>query len=267
MSNKKKLIELIGNKLNDNRNKLTEEWKSNNGEIAKHFIIDNLLPQSLCLNINDAFPDNNDFFYQRNSFRERKKTFAKLYTLPNILSDITYAFHDKKIINLISEITKINNLYADENLYAGGLSIMSKNDFLNPHIDNSHDIHRRHYRRLNLLYYVAKDWNINDGGNLELWNTKVSIQKTIFSKFNRLVVMNTDRKSWHSVSKVLSQKNRYCVSNYYFSPDCPEPQEKYFHVTSFTGRPDELSKRTIGYFDNFLRNSFSKIFSEQTFFE
>ena len=44
---------------------------------------------------------------------------------------------------------------------------MSKNDFLNPHIDNSQDIHRRHYRRLNLLYYVAKDWNINDGGNLE----------------------------------------------------------------------------------------------------
>ena len=139
-------------------------------------------------------------------FFQRKKKPAKLYTLPNILSDITYAFHDKKIINLISEITKINNLYADENLYAGGLSIMSKNDFLNPHIDNSHDIHRRHYRRLNLLYYVAKDWNINDGGNLELWNTKVSIQKTIFSKFNRLVVMNTDRKSWHSVSKVLSQK-------------------------------------------------------------
>ena len=80
MSNKKKLIELISNKLNDNRNKLTEEWKSNNGEIAKHFIIDNLLPQSLCLNINDAFPDNNDFFI-REILSEKEKNLCKaLYT-------------------------------------------------------------------------------------------------------------------------------------------------------------------------------------------
>ena len=43
----------------------------------------------------------------REILSEKEKTFAKLYTLPNILSDITYAFHDKKIINLISEITKI----------------------------------------------------------------------------------------------------------------------------------------------------------------
>ena len=44
MSNKK-LIELIGNKLNDNRNKLTEETEKQRRN-SKTFYIDNLLPQS-----------------------------------------------------------------------------------------------------------------------------------------------------------------------------------------------------------------------------
>ena len=36
----------------------------------------------------------------------------------------------------------------DENLYAGGISLMAKDNFLNPHLDNSHDIKREAYRVL-----------------------------------------------------------------------------------------------------------------------
>ena len=35
---------------------------------------------------------------------------------------------------------------------------MTEGDFLNPHIDNSHDAKRERYRRLNLLYYVSPGW-------------------------------------------------------------------------------------------------------------
>ena len=41
---------------------------------------------------------------------------------------------------------------------------MSEGCFLNPHIDNSHDRNLENYRRLNLLYYVNKDWISDDNG-------------------------------------------------------------------------------------------------------
>ena len=113
---------------------------------------------------------------------------------------------------------------------------MKKNDFLNPHIDNSHNVDKQKYRRLNLLYYVSPNWDISKGGNFELWDKKVQNPKVIISKFNRLVVMETGPETYHSVNPVLVDEIRYCVSNYYFSKKSFNGKE-YNHVTSFTGRP------------------------------
>ena len=81
-------------------------------------------------------------------------------------------FNVKKqsILKIISQITNIKNLIGDPELYAGGVSSMSKGCFLNPHIDNSHDRNLENYRRLNLLYYVNKNWTpTKDGGELVLF--------------------------------------------------------------------------------------------------
>ena len=139
---------------------------------------------------------------------------------------------------------------------------MSKGDFLNPHIDNSHNISRDRYRRLNLLYYVTPSWEKKNGGNFELWDSKVEKNKTITSRFNRVIIMETNKISWHSVSKVKVDKIRCCLSNYYFSKKYPSQYFKeYNHVTSFTGRPDEKFKRIYGFVDNYLRNTLSSNFN------
>jgi Rps23 Pro-64 3,4-dihydroxylase Tpa1-like proline 4-hydroxylase len=135
--------------------------------------------------------------------------------------------------------------------------MMFRDDFLNPHIDNSHDKDRQRFRRLNLLYYVSPNWKIENGGNFELWDNERAYQKTIASLTNRLLVMETNKTSWHSVSKVQVDQPRCCVSNYYFSKESPD-KSNYFHVTSFTGRPEEKFKRIIGTIDNSLRNLVSK---------
>jgi hypothetical protein len=80
---------------------------------------------------------------------------------------------------------------------------------------------------------------------------------TILSKQNRLLVMETNKTSWHSVSPVTVDTPRCCVSNYYFSEISPDHTD-YFHVTSFTGRPDEPIKKIVGVADNALRNVVSK---------
>ena len=99
---------------------------------------------------------------------------------------------------------------------------MDRGHFLNPHIDNSHDADRRRYRRFNLLFYVTPNINVNDGGNLELWDKAVKYPLKIESTFNRLVVLETTKYSNHSVDPVLSNVQRCCVSNYYFSEESPE---------------------------------------------
>jgi len=70
--------------------------------------------------------------------------------------------------------------------------------------------------------------------------------------------MITNKKSWHSVSKVDYQGRRCCVSNYYFSPK-PAEEHDYFHVTSFRGRPEQKLRDILLQGDAALRNGIRKI--------
>ena len=193
------------------------------------------------------------------SFREKKCTSKDFDNFDPILKKITFALQDSRVIELVSKITLIKDQIPDPTLYAGGLSSMNFGHHLGPHIDNSHDASRKYYRTLNLLYYVSPDWNINYGGNLELWDKNVSQNVTIESKFNRLVLMETTPSSWHSVSKVVIDKSRNCVSNYYFSSFSPT-QKDYFNVTSFNGRPEQTLLRFFSKCDNFVRQSVRNVF-------
>ena len=110
---------------------------------------------------------------------------------------------------------------------------------------------------LKILDLEIPEQILADGGNFELWNDNKMKPKTIVSHKNRLVVMETNKTSWHSVSKVTTDRPRCCVSNYYFSKISPNGDD-CFHFTSFLGRPEQPIKRLIGFVDNTLRNVISK---------
>lgn len=258
MSNKDKFISLLLAKLSASAESIQAQWANPIGTKTRHFVIDELLDRTICEDIFSAFPKDGNGFFNRESFREKKRTSADLNAYDKILSDITYAFQDKRVVDLVADLVGFEQIEPDPKLYAGGLSMMFRGDFLNPHIDNSHDGERQRYRRLNLLYYVSPDWKNENGGNFELWDEERINPKTITALANRLVVMETNAKSWHSVSQVQSDAARCCVSNYYFSKISPDLSD-YFHVTSFTGRPEEKMRRLLGVADNSLRNAASKI--------
>ena len=172
-----------------------------------YFKIDNLLPKKLALEIFNSFPKTNETILKKN-LREYKYVAYQMDKYSSLLEEVIYAFQDEKVVSLIGEICDLNNIHPDEYLYASGLSIMGKGNFLNPHLDNSHDKDRNKWRVLNLLYYVTPDWKKEYGGNLELWPSGLKNNPVIItSKFNRLVVMATHQNSWHSVNKVTEEKN------------------------------------------------------------
>lgn len=249
------LSEIIKLNLEKNLDELKVQFGNiGHGTDTRYFVLDDLLPPDIANIIYTNFPSNPEDYSYVDTFREKKFTFKNLEAIKNpIVANITDAFQDVNVIGLISAITEIDDLVADVSLYAGGISRMDKGHFLNPHIDNSHDANKKRYRRLNLLYYVTPEINEEDGGNFELWDHGVKRPLKITSKFNRLVVMETNKYAWHSVDPVLSDIQRCCVSNYYFSDSSPENYD-YYHVTSFSGRPEEKFKRIIGKIDNILRN-------------
>lgn len=258
--NREELSVLIADKIDKEKKSLSENFYGTSGEIG-YFYLDNLLPSEITNKIFDSFPKPQEMKLKK-SIKEFKYVSAQMDKFNPLLEEIIFAFQDEKVVDLIGEICGITDLYPDEKLYAGGISIMGKNHFLNPHLDNSHDKDRNRWRVLNVLFYVSPDWVLENGGNLELWPGGLENNpKTIESKFNRLVVMATHNSSLHSVSKVEVDKLRCCVSNYYFR-DNPLLHSDTYHVTTFRARPNEKIMDVFLKFDAILRGGIRKIFKK-----
>lgn len=248
--------EQIFNKLLDYKEDLRQEFSITNR--INTCYLDDILNETDVLEIYHAFPDKQNLL-QLKDLREHKYVGIQLDKYNPILEEIIYAFQDSRVVDLISQITGLDELMPDEYLYAGGVSLMEDGCFLNPHLDNSHDKDISNYRVLNLLYYVSPDWKAEYGGNLELWDQGLKQPcRTIHSKFNRLVIMVTNKNSWHSVSPINYNGRRCCVSNYYFSP-VPADQQKYYHVTSFRGRPEQNVRDMVLRGDTYLRNMVRRV--------
>ncbi len=252
------ISELIFNKLEANASFLKSQFTDTQNKIS-YFYIDDLIPSEIATTIYNSFPTDQKTMLKK-SLKEHKHVAVQMDKYEPLLEEVIYAFQQPKLVQLIEQICELKNLEPDEHLYAGGLSMMKKDNFLNPHLDNSHDKDRNKWRALNLLYYVTPNWNIENGGNLELWpNGPKQKPITIHSKFNRLVVMITHNQSWHSVSKVNVNRCRCCVSNYYFS-DTPVLENSKFHVTTFRGRPNQKIRNLYLKIDSFSRMKIRKIF-------
>ena len=251
------LVNLILERIGRDESAIRADFCTDKGVTAKHTAIDDLLPDEIARRIAAAFPPTSQMRYL-NSFRERKFTSKSLGVFDPLMADITFALQDDRVIAKVAELTGIRDAVGDPHLYAGGLSAMERGNFLNPHIDNSHDGEQRHYRVLNLLYYISPDWKPEYGGNLELWDERVERPIEIPSLFNRLVLMATNARSWHSVNEVKVDAVRRCISNYYFSPHSPNGYETS-HVTYFNARPEQKLRQIVTRVDGEVRTILRKL--------
>lgn len=170
-----KLVQHVLTRLQQDGAIFKNQFKASQAEVGTRYLaIDDLLPEKLALEIFEKFPGPDAGWNEADTFREKKLTTRAFEKLPRLLGEISFAIQDPRVLKMIQEITEIPELRSDVSMYAGGLSLMRHGDFLNPHIDNSHDGERKLYRRLNLLYYVSPNWKSEDGGHLELWKDDVT---------------------------------------------------------------------------------------------
>lgn len=228
-------------------------------------MIDDLLPEDLVRSIYEAYPPPEKLI-ATNSVREHKYVTAQMDSHDPVLEEILFSFQEPQVVEVIKGITGMPSLEPDGSLFAAGISLMNKGCYLTPHLDTSHDLPRERYRVLNLLFYVTPDWKLENGGNLQLWDKglKGGPPREVLSRFNRLVLMATNRKSIHSVNHVKVDAERCCVSNYYFSrtPISPEGKpvdQDYFHVTEYKGFPDDKLAQVVLKGDTLLKTAYRKV--------
>ena len=254
------LANLISSRLKQQHQQAKDQYDSTKNSIG-YFFIDDLLPVDIAKEIHRAFPRPEEMNLNK-SLREHKHIAAQMDQYHPLLEQAIYAFQDTEVVSLIQSICEIDKLEPDTHLYAGGISTMKKGQFLNPHLDNSHDKERNRWRVLNLLYYVNPNWEDGYGGDLELWPDGLKGEPIVIpSTFNRLVVMATHQGSWHAVRPVQVDEPRNCVSNYYFST-IPLRESDRFHVTTFRGWPHQRLKNEILKIDSTLRMGLRKLFKK-----
>ena len=127
------ITKLILSKISSSRNSIKSQWAYPEETNTRHFVIDQLIEPTICTRIYDSFPKDGHGFYSRESLRERKKTSAQLSDYDQVLSHITFALQDARVVALISQIVGVDRLEPDPKLYAGGLSMMFAGDFLPTH--------------------------------------------------------------------------------------------------------------------------------------
>lgn len=246
---KDQFIDLIVQKINKSKEDLKKQFFSEHPiKVARHFALDNLLPPELAERIYADFPKPNKM-HKLHSYGEMKSKYKRIEHTSSLIQALHYAIQDPRTIAAIEDITNIKNQIADLSRSAGGISALLKGYYINPHLDYSHNAEKKLYRTVNLLYYVSPNWQVENGGYFEVWDESVNNRIIVPNFFNRLVVMETNRRSWHSVHPVLCDAPRCCVFNYFFSEQSPEGEE-YFHGSTFSlfnplfkARPEQKIRR------------------------
>ena len=244
------LADEIATRLRTHGDRLRADWSA--AEPFAHFALDACLPPGVAEDLAARFPGHAQLM-ARDTLRERKRVGVDVERYDPAIGEALFAFQQPAVVEAIAAIMGIRGLEPDPTLYASGLSSMGPGDFLQPHLDNSHDGDGIRYRALNVLFYLTPDWRDDEGGALELWDEGVERALPLAPRFGRMVVMATDAHSWHSVARVRSQRERRCVSNYYFTREAPGGWP-YRHVTSFAGRPEQRLRRAWLRADSAARN-------------
>lgn len=146
------------------------------------------------------------------------------------------AFNSYPFLNFLEKLTGIPKLLPDPYFHGGGLHQILSGGKLAVHTDfNQLDaIHL--YRRLNVLLYLNKNWKAEYNGELELWNQNMTqCEVAIPPLFNRLVVFNTNKKSFHGHPKPLNTPEgitRKSIALYFYTAQ-PNEDELYDGITDW----------------------------------
>jgi hypothetical protein len=195
----------------------------------KHIVLDDFLPPKQANQALRDFPNTESHVWldwrKRNTINQPKKQgighASRLNGVSSNLVNLLNSFNSYPFLNFLEQLTGIEKLLPDPYLHGGGLHQILNGGKLDIHCDFNHLKNLDLYRRINVLYYLNKDWKNEYQGHLELWSNDMKRrEKVIAPTFNRLVIFNTDKSSFHghpTPLKLPPNITRKSIALYYYT--------------------------------------------------
>ena len=151
-----------------------------------------------------------------------------------------------RFLDAMSGMLGVPDLLFDPGMYGGGTHENLGGQELDPHIDFNYDPRRKLHRRMNLLIYLNKEWDLSWGGGIELhsdprdWDR--DLIKSFNCEFNRAVIFETNEHSWHGFPRIQlppdkRDLSRKCISIYLYTKTRPQQEIAPPHSTFYVQRP------------------------------
>jgi Rps23 Pro-64 3,4-dihydroxylase Tpa1-like proline 4-hydroxylase len=207
-----------------------------------HVVLDNFLAADRLSDALAEFPGpDTTTWKQYRHFNAQKLGKAERASFPPTIGAIIDTLNGARFLTFLSALTGIRALLPDAALEGGGMHQSLPGGFLNVHADfTAHPSHEDWRRRVNVLVYLNEDWQPSYGGDLELWSTDMSrCVKSVAPIFNRCVVFNTDKTSFHGHPRPLAcppGRTRRSLATYYYTR---ESQRVTARSTNYSARPDD----------------------------
>ena len=233
-----------------------------NAKPFSYVIIDNFLKEEYLEELYKNYPMIDETWHKYNNPLEVKYAYDNLNNMPEVYKNFFYYLNSDLFIDELKEITGICNLEYDPYLHGAGIHSMPNRGRLHMHLDYEKHPYSGKERRLNLIYFLNKEWKDSWGGELEFWdnellltpnkliegqipNKKVNIKPV----YNRAVFFKTNDISWHGIPEIMSCPNdiqRKSVACYWIS-DLNNNKEHYRPKAKFIKRPWENDDLNILY--------------------
>tara|TARA_X000000950_G_scaffold39226_1_gene42018 strand:+ start:4132 stop:4914 length:783 start_codon:yes stop_codon:yes gene_type:complete len=209
----------------------------------RYLVIEDFLNEAIAEEVYNCYPkvDIESNSWDGTTYLDQKNKFTKTkFEEGTILFNLFEELNSPDFLDLISQITNINSLIGDSELFGGGLHQSTKGAFLNVHVDYNFHPKTKFHRRCNLIIYLNKNWKDEYNGHLELWDftnsKKGKLIEKIAPSFNRAVIFETNEISYHGHPLPLNtpkELNRKSIATYYYTKERKESEIALDHNTLY----------------------------------
>jgi Rps23 Pro-64 3,4-dihydroxylase Tpa1-like proline 4-hydroxylase len=191
-----------------------------------HIVIDEFLNTEVADAIAAEFPAYNESIWNEyNNAIEVKKSCNFWDRFPPATYRLFSYLNSDDFVSEMSQLMG-ETLYSDPGLHGGGWHSHGAGGKLNMHLDYSIHPKSGMERRLNLIIYIQPGWKTEWGGSLGFWahdeekKAPGALVRDIPCLFNRAVIFDTSRNSWHGLPEPVTcpvDKPRNSLAVYYMS--------------------------------------------------
>lgn len=229
-----------------NRDVASHKSRWDNSPHFRHVVVDDFLPEKSAALLSERFPPSDHPVWldwkTRSPSQYGKQgpgNSDRFETLDWWFLQGLQQFNNWIFLQYLETVTSIEGLLPDPYFTGGGMHQILHGGILDVHTDFNDYDRLKVYRRLNVLLYLTLDWEDAYGGALELWDKAPSAGGRCFEAipplFNRLVVFETDKTSFHGHPREWKAPDglyRHSIALYYYTAE-KAPDKLYDDQTDF----------------------------------